>query len=481
MLPEIVVEREVGDTLNLKPYYSPYLSLSSLPLTFGFTYGSYSDLSGISIKGGSPRGNAVYLNGILINQPQSSYADLTDISPFLFGKLQVIDGGFSPYSFYGNLNFKPSKDRATYGFVNFFLGFSAGLRDSFGGFDFGNLIGGKDTLTFFEGSIFTRSFWNLRFSRKRTSGMEGFPQSSGIQTDLRVLGSFGNFELLVLGREWKDKLVESYHTNFRFGRKFELWKFRFLGYLEGVKSSNIGSKIRPIVFLSEELSIFNGFFSWNVWMDKSRLGYGSHFNLPIKFFILSASISNRIPSFDELYWKGAQAEGNPKLKNEKSLTFTSELRYGDFYFSGFFRRIWDIIEWRNFGGIWRPENFSSGNIWGLSFGLMKKGIRFKYDRLYAYYDWGKRMIYRPRNSYNLNLSSKHLDVSMIYLDPRFSNQANTRFVDYVFKLDLYAKMQIFGFQLVFGAENITNRKNYFVEGYPSRGRTLVFSVFYKQL
>jgi len=142
LLPEIVVEREVGDTLNLKPYYSPYLSLSSLPLTFGFTYGSYSDLSGISIKGGSPRGNAVYLNGILINQPQSSYADLTDISPFLFGKLQVIDGGFSPYSFYGNLNFKPSKDRATYGFVNFFLGFSAGLRDSFGGFDFGNLIGG---------------------------------------------------------------------------------------------------------------------------------------------------------------------------------------------------------------------------------------------------------------------------------------------------------------------------------------------------
>jgi hypothetical protein len=28
-------------------------------------------------------------------------------------------------------------------------------------------------------------------------------------------------------------------------------------------------------------------------------------------------------------------------------------------------------------------------------------------------------------------------------------------------------------------ENITNRKNYFIEGYPSRGRTFVFSVFGK--
>ncbi len=479
MLPEILVEGEVGDTLTLKPYYPPYVSLSYIPLVFGFTYGSYSDLSGISIKGGSPRGNAVYINGILINQPQSSYADLTDISPFLFGKLQVIDGGFSPYSFYGNLNFKPSRDRALYGFVNSFLGFSAGSRDSFRGFDFGNLIGGKDTLTFFEGSIFTQSFWNLRFSRKRTSGMEGFPQSSGIQTDLRVLGSFGDFEFLVLGREWKDGFVESYHTNLRLGRKFEHWNFRFLGYLEGVKSSNVGNRIRPIFFVSRDLHILNGFISCNLWTDKSRLGYGYNFRFPIRFVILNFSISNRIPSFDELYWKGAQAEGNPNLKNEKSFTFASELRYWDFYFSGFLRRIWDIIEWRNFGGIWRPENFSSGNIWGLSFGLTKKGIRFKYDRLYAYYDWGKRMIYRPRNSYIIGFSSKNLEINLNYLDPRFSNQANTRFVDYVFKLDLYAKMQIFSFQLVFGAENITNRKNYFVEGYPSRGRTLVFSVFNK--
>jgi len=477
LLPEIVVEAEIGETLSLKPYVSPYVSTSLLPLSFGFTYGSYSDLSGVSIKGGHPKGNAVYLNNVLINQPQSSYADLADISQFLFGRLQVIEGGFSPYSFYGNLNFKPSKDRAFYGFLNNFLGFSAGFRDSLGGFDFGNLTGGRDSLTFFEGAIFSGSFWNLRFSRKRTSGMEGFPQSSGIQTDLRVLGKFRDFELLILGREWEDAFIRSYHTNLRFGRIFGLSKVKILTYLEAINSSNVGTKIRPIFYISGDLKVLGNFVSSNVWTDGKRIGYGSLLSFPLKYAVFGISVSNRIPSFDELYWRGAQAEGNLNLKNEKALSLSSDFKFKAFYLSAFFRRIWDIIEWRNEGGIWRPENVSGGRMWGLSFGAKFYNLSFKYDRLYAYYDSGKRMIYRPRNSYAASFSSNIFELSFLYLDPRFSNPSNTRFVDFILTLNGYLKFEIWGNVFVFGLENITNRKNQFVEGYPSRGRTLVFYVF----
>jgi hypothetical protein len=472
-----VVEAEVGETLSLKPYTSPYLSASSLPLSFGFTYGSYSDLSGVSIKGGHPKGNAVYINGVLINQPQSSYADLTDISPFLFGTIRVVDGGFSPYSFYGNMNFKPSRDKAFYGFLNNFLGFSVGFRDSIGGFDCGNLIGGRDTITFLEGMVFAGGFWNIRFSRKRTSGMEGFLQSSGIQTDIRILGKFKDFELLILGREWEDVFVKSQHTNLRLGRGFEFSKFRLLTYLEGIKSSNVGEKFRPILYISRDFRLYWGIISSNLWTDGKRIGYGSFLNFPLKVANFSFSLSNRIPSFDELYWKGAQAEGNPNLKNEKAITLTSDLNLKGFYLSVFFRRVWDLIEWRNHGGIWRPENVGGGRMWGASFEANFLGFKIKYDRIYAYYDSGKRMIYRPRNSYFASLSARNLELSLLYLDPRFSNPSNTRFLDFFLRIDGYLKFEIWGKGFLFGVENITNRKNYFIEGYPSRGRTFVFSVF----
>jgi hypothetical protein len=87
------------------------------------------------------------------------------------------------------------------------------------------------------------------------------------------------------------------------------------------------------------------------------------------------------------------------------------------------------------------------------------------------------MIYRPRNSYFASLSARNLELSLLYLDPRFSNPSNTRFLDFFLRIDGYLKFEFWGKGFLFGVENITNRKNYFIEGYPSRGRTFVFSVF----
>lgn len=472
-LPEILVEAPIGDTITLKYDKPLWVMASTLPFSYGFSYGSYADLSGVSLKGGHPKGNAVFLNGILINQPQNSYADLTDISPFLFGNLSVYEGGFSPYSIYGNLNFSYSPKRVYYFFLNDFLGFSLGYKDENGGFDLGKLTGGRDSLFYAEGVIvYGKGFGDLRISRKRTSGMEGFPQLSGIQTDARVVMSYGNFNILILGREWRDKFIYSYHTNLRMGYKWDVFGYKLLTYAEGVKSSNIGNKFRPLIYLGKNFYAFNGYISGNVWYDKKRLGFGTFLTFPIKVLTFSSSFSNRIPSFDELYWKGAGAEGNPNLKNEKTFTVSLEFSLRDFRISGFFRRVWDIIEWRNVGGIWKPENFSSGNIWGISFYGGLKFLRIKYDRIYAYYDNGKRMIYRPRNTYSVLLGYKFLFLSLLYIDPRFTNPENTRFVDYMLNINPSLKINIGGYNLILGIDNLLNRKNYFVEGYPSRGRVV---------
>ncbi len=479
-LPEILVEAPVGDTITLEYDKPLWVMASTLPFSQGFTYGSYADISGISLKGGHPKGNAVFLNGILINQPQNSYVDLTDISPFLFGNLSVYEGGFSPYSIYGNLNFSYTPGREYYGFLNGFWGFSFGYKGGYGGFDLGNLTGGRDSLFYAEGVfLYDKGFGDLRVSRKRTSGMGGFPQTSGIQTDIRVVMGYGDFNILILGREWRDEFIYSYHTNLRAGYKWDVFGYKLLTYAEGIKSSNIGEKIRPLIYLGRNFYVFGGYISGNLWYDGKRMGFGSFLSFPIKLLTFNSSFSNRIPSFDELYWKGAGAEGNPNLKNEKTFTISSEFKFKGLQISGFFRRIWDIIEWRNVGGIWRPENSSAGNIWGISLYVGFGFLRFKYDRLYAYYDNGKRMIYRPKNTYSVLLSYKPFSLSLLYLDPRFTNPANTRFVDYILNLNLSLNLDIKGYNLTFGIDNLLNRKNYFVEGYPSRGK-VAFLLFSKQ-
>ncbi|MEO0214236.1 MAG: hypothetical protein ABIL12_01825, partial [candidate division WOR-3 bacterium] len=146
--------------------------------------------------------------------------------------------------------------------------------------------------------------------------MEGFPQLSGVQTDIRVAMGYGDFNILILGREWRDKFIYSYHTNLRAGYKWDVLGYKILTYAEGIRSSNIGEKIRPLIYLGKNLYVFNGYISGNVWYDGRRVGFGSFLNIPFKHSAFNLSLSNRIPSFDELYWRGSGAEGNPNLKNE---------------------------------------------------------------------------------------------------------------------------------------------------------------------
>ncbi len=474
------MEASPGDSVNIE-YADIWLSASSISGIYGYTYGSYADLSGISIKGGHPKGNALFLNGILINQPQSSYADLTDISPFLFNRITVFEGGITPYSIYGNLDIRNDDAEEGYIFVNQFRGISLGYKTNIAGFDGGNLIGVRDTIIFLE-SFFKQEgqFWDLRVSRKRTSGMKGFPQTSGIQTDMRLAGKVGRISLLILRRRWNDIFGDYIHDNFRLTETYEISGFRNLIILEGVRSTNIGTYVRPIIYSSRTFSVGIVGLNANVWSDLKRLGYSFYSLLAYGKLIVRATLSNRIPSFDELYWKGAGAEGNPNLKNESSILLSTEVSYRVFYLMGFARRVWNIIEWKSVSGIWRPYNEGSGNIWGMSLKIKKGNFLFKYDRIWAYYDNGKRMIYRPKNSYFINFNLSFMGLYALYLDPRFTNKENTRFVDFVLQMGMFLRMKIKKFECVLKVDNLLDREDEFVEGYPIRDRTISLHLKYRR-
>ncbi len=454
-----------------------WVSASFVSGGYGYTYGSYTGISGVSVKGGHPKGNAVLLNGVLINQPQSSYADLSDVSPFLFGNMDVFEGGFTPYSIYGNISFYADTSRKAYLQLNHRMGLSFGYKNKTSGFDAGNLIGDRDTFLFMEGMLnLKESFWDVRVSRKKTPGMENFPNLGGIQSDLRVAGRFKDISIVLLGREWNGLLDTSRHTNFRIYRSGDINLFKYLLIFEGVSSSNLGKILRPIVYISRNGKVLSWILGGNVWTDGRRLGGGMYANTAFWGMVITLNFSSRIPSFDELYWEGANARGNPNLRNEKNFGFSALRRLRFAKFEGFFRRFYDIIEWENVGGIWRPMNSGGGRVWGYTVSIGSKNIKVKYDRIWAYYDNGKRMIYRPRNTYAAYLRFWKFHTNILYLDPRFTNTSNTRFINHLLQMDVSFSMNYKFATLIFSITNLLNRKDMFIEGYPLNGRTYTLTL-----
>ena len=103
-----------------------------------------------------------------------------------------------------------------------------------------------------------------------------------------------------------------------------------------------------------------------------------------------------------------------------------------------------------------------------------------YARLWAYDDSGKRLPYRPRNTYYFNLSPRFgrltLSLKGLYVDPRFTNAENTRFVDYVLLFNPGVSYDLGRFVLSVSAYNLLDGKYRFVEGYTLPGRTYSLKV-----
>ncbi|NPA80575.1 MAG: hypothetical protein GXO29_05975 [Thermotogae bacterium] len=452
-------------------------ALYSFPGLIGYSYGSFADMSGVSVKGGHPKGTAVYLEGLLINQPQGGYADLSDISTFLFSRAEVWEGGTTPYSIYGNLNFKYVPDTSGYVCVGSEGSLRGGAKLGGLGVDAGRATRGKGVLLYAEG------FWtgkygkiDVRIARKRTSGMDDFPSTSGLQEDLRVAAATPVGSILLLSREWEDWTGRYVHRNFRLSRNVSVRGLLVGLALEGVKSTNVGSHLRPILSVGKDAAVGNLYISGGIWTDTRRLGYSAAVGFRKDKAYAQLLLSNRIPSFDELFWEGYMARGNPDLRNEKSfggsVGWISDILKLDL----FYRRMYDLIEWEPVRGIWMPKNVPGGRVWGWSLGLRYGWLSLKYDRLWAYDDEGHRLIYRPRNTYHVRLSPSLGPVSLAlegtYIDPRFTNRANTRFVNYVLLIEPSLAYSLGRLSVVVSVFNLLNGRYEFVEGYTLPGRSV---------
>ena len=217
---------------------------------------------------------------------------------------------------------------------------------------------------------------------------------------------------------------------------------------------------------------------------------------------LNGGTAYRSPSFQDLFWpSGALAAGNPDLRPETGISIDGGASYrfpeagglsAVIEAVGFFSSTQDLIQWLpSAGGIWRPRNVGSVYSGGLelSGGLrVKELIEDVSLDISLVYNWlktvdadsesvnyGKQLAYRPEHSGNLSLLFSLPDVFTFelvggYIGYRYTNNANTKYIDHVFLLSASAG---YDFNEYFGmsasADNLLNKSYIDRLGYPVPG------------
>jgi len=226
-------------------------------------------------------------------------------------------------------------------------------------------------------------------------------------------------------------------------------------------------------------------------------------------FYIKSSISNnfRVPSFNDLFWKGA---GNINLKPERSINLTISTNFTfNFLTSNFaelsytYINFFDKILWKPYSqNFWRPENIGSSvsKIFSLSLGVKKQfsnnlftSIMYSYTNNKAIKtskdfeedpSFEKQLIYIPKElaKVNFNLRYKKFILNLYYLftGVRYSDVSNQNPLS-AFDLingNVSYTFLFGGIELMFRAEvsNMLNTDYELVSGYPMPLRYYTFSL-----
>ncbi|MDC7235426.1 MAG: TonB-dependent receptor [Spirochaetales bacterium] len=205
------------------------------------------------------------------------------------------------------------------------------------------------------------------------------------------------------------------------------------------------------------------------------------------------------PGFDDLFWSsGSFATGNPDLLPEESSNWDVGIYFGPaagFTLSSVFYQNYtrNLIQWLpSPGGTWRPINIGRARIQGLENSLtwlipVQEGSG-GFVELAGTYTWlqaledvedsvfqGNQLPYRPAHTADLSLTYSikltSLTVSSSYMGYRFTNRANTKYLDDVLTFDAVFKTGLKN-GLYFSASllNIANAQYIDKLGYPVPGR-----------
>ena len=244
-------------------------------------------------------------------------------------------------------------------------------------------------------------------------------------------------------------------------------------------------------------TIYDSAFSWSAAAGWAPYRTDSE-DGPV-YFKLNAGTGYKNPSFQDLFWpSGALASGNPDLLPEHSLNFDAGT---DFSFfdggmkidaAGFISTAEDLIQWLpSAGGVWRPVNIGSAVNAGIEMsvsGSFSGPSEFALLDVNIVYNWlksvdadplsvnfGNQLAYRPEHSGNMTVRLTlpdvfSLELSGNYLGWRFTNNANTKYIDQVMLLSASAAFHINeGFGISASVDNILNRVYIDRLGYPVPG------------
>ena len=164
-------------------------------------------------------------------------------------------------------------------------------------------------------------------------------------------------------------------------------------------------------------------------------------------FSLNASRNYRVPTFNDLFWQGPGATGNPDVLPETSLQaevghtfstkgFTSNVR-------GYYIQTEDLIKWLpDNSGIWSPINIAETQHYGLEIGFnYDKQINEHHFTANAQYGYtiaedeatGNQLTYVPKNKVIISLAHQYKWLHT-FIENRFNGEVytttdNTAFVD----------------------------------------------------
>ncbi len=229
-----------------------------------------------------------------------------------------------------------------------------------------------------------------------------------------------------------------------------------------------------------------------------------------KNIIINGKISRnyRIPTFNDLYWEGGFAHGNPDLLPESgwSEELGIELKkkldhyYPSIQMNAFNSHINDLVVWLpDEAGIWTPIN--QKKVWsrGLEIQQYNKYIFHKWETgLNIYYTYnpstlstggnmGKQLIYNPVNQFKakffIGYKSWNFDVMFQWFDERFITEDNSKSLDpyHLINIGVHGeipiKNQVLGIHL--RVNNILNEVYQSVENYATPLRNFQLSIQYK--
>lgn len=149
------------------------------------------------------------------------------------------------------------------------------------------------------------------------------------------------------------------------------------------------------------------------------IGMGAEYAIAKAYTLkLNASQNYRIPTFNDVYWQGAGATGNPDLmpetSNQVELGHHIQTKNLDIALQTYFIRATNLIVWQpNAQGIWTPVNVNSTEHYGgelsAHYQYAFNGHRFTARTNYAYTEarnteTGNRLIYVPEQKITTSLS-----------------------------------------------------------------------------